>query len=364
MRARSSRSARLRGVVSALVAVALVPASFPLTGLLTGRGIPSAFAQKPTPSKADIAKAKTAFFEGLDLEKENKWDEALKRFQLVAKVRMTPQVRFHIALCEEHVGQLIEALHDFELAEADAKAEKVEAVIKEAPEHAAAIKPRIPKLTIKVPSDVDGLAVTLDGNPIDPKGSEETLVNPGSHKIEATADKRKPFSQEVTLGDGESKTINVKVPLLEEPKEEPPPKKEEPPPPPPPGPPVAAFVVGGIGVLALLGAGGFYLARSSVKSDLDSVCGDDRQSCPPDRQGAIDNGKTYTTLTNVFAIVGLVGVGAGIVLYVTAPKNESKPTTTTSMTTFKPSESKGASIRLVPNAPGANVGGLSIAGVF
>ncbi|MGZ3417606.1 MAG: hypothetical protein ACXVEE_07055 [Polyangiales bacterium] len=335
-------------IVAMLVATAIVPASFPATS----------FAQKAaTTSKADLEKAKKAFFEGIALEEQKKWDEALKRFELVAKVRMTPQVRFHIALCKENLGMLIEAMHDFELAEADAKSEKVETVMKEAPEHAAAIKPRIPKLTIKVPSDVEGLAVTLDGNPIDPKGSEETLVNPGTHKIEATAEKRKPFSQEVTLADGESKSILVKVPPLGggEPKEEPPPKEEPTPQPKPSGgPPVAALVVGGIGVVSLIGAGAFYLARSSVKSDLDSACGDDRQSCPADKEGAISTGRTYTTLTNVFAIVGVVGVGAGIVLYVTAPKDKEQPAATAPAT----------SIRLVPQAPGANVAGFSLSGVF
>jgi hypothetical protein len=327
-----------------LIATALLPASFPSP----------AFAQKaPTPSKVDLEKAKKAFFEGIELENQNKWDEALKRFEAVAKVRMTPQVRFHIALCKEKLGMLIEALHDFELAEADAKSEKVEAVMKEAPEHAAAIKPRIPKLTIKVPSDVEGLSVTLDGNPIDPQGAEETLVNPGTHKIEASAEKRKPFSQEITLADGETKSVLVKVPPIgEAPKDEPPPKDDTPPPPKTSsGPPVAALVVGGIGVAALIGAGGFYLARQSVKSDLDSVCGDDRQSCPADKDGAISTGKTYTTLTNVFALVGVVGVGAGIVLYVTAPKDEPKPAPTTS-------------IKLVPQAPGANVAGFSLTGAF
>ncbi|MBI2388902.1 MAG: hypothetical protein HYV09_04720 [Deltaproteobacteria bacterium] len=337
--------ARARAVVALVLASALIPASFPVSAW--------AQAKAGTPSKKDLEAAKKAFFEGIDLETAKQWDKALEKFEQVAKVRMTPAVRFHIALCKENLGLLIEALHDFELAESDAKAEKVEAVMKEAPEHAAAIRPKIPKLVFKVPADVDGLAVTLDGSPIDPKGGEETLVNPGTHKIEATADKRHPFSQEITVEVGETKTVNIKVPPIVE--DAPPPPEEDKPPteePKKPKLPVPALVVGGIGVAALVGAGFFALKRSSIKSDLDGVCSGDPPSCPPDKEDAISQGRTYTTLTNVFLIVGVVGVGAGVVLWMTAPKPESKTATPT------------ASLRLLPSAPGANVGGFSLSGAF
>jgi len=338
---------RARAVAALVLVAAILPASFPVQAW--------AQAKAGTPSKKDLEAAKKAFFAGIDFEEKKEWAKALEQFELVAKVRMTPQVRFHIALCKENLGMLIEALHDFELAESDAKAEKVDAVMKEAPEHAAAIKPKIPKLVFKVPSDVEGLAVTLDGSPIDPKGGEETLVNPGTHKVEATADKRHPFSQEITLGIGDTKTVSIKVPPMVEDKEAPPPKDEEPPPTPPKPStlPIPALVVGGIGVAALAGAGLFALKRSSIKSDLDGVCSGDPPSCPADQEDAISSGRTYTTLTNVFMIVGIVGVGAGVVLWVTAPKKDKD--------TAPPA---AASIKLVPSSPGANLAGLSLAGAF
>ncbi len=338
---------RLRAHVALATLVSLVPAT--LTTFTAPRAV---WAQKG-PSKKDLESAKKAFFEGLDFEEKKQWKDALDRFEQVAKVRMTPQVRFHIALCKENLNLLIEALHDFELAESDAKAEKVAEVMKEAPEHAAAIRPKIPKLTIKVPADVEGVSVTLDGNPIDPKGSEETLVNPGTHKIEANAENRAPFSREVSVDVGESKTITVKLPSLAGEKEEPPPKEEEPPPKEEPKKaiPTTALIVGGVGAAALLGAGIFALKRSSIASDLDGKCGGDPKGCPSDQQDAIDSGRTYTTLTNVFLVLGVVGVGAGVVLWVTAPKDKDK-------------SAPAAALRVVPSAPGANVAGFSLSGAF
>src|SRR5438445_12559377 len=108
---------RLRAIVAVTLATSLT------CGLVPNALTRVAYAQKAGgPSAKEMEEAKKKFFEGMDLEKEKKWGEALKNFQDVAKVRMTPQVRFHIALCEEMEGMLIEALRDFEVAERDDKA--------------------------------------------------------------------------------------------------------------------------------------------------------------------------------------------------------------------------------------------------
>jgi hypothetical protein len=337
---------RSRAFVASVLIAVTIPASLPSYVLAQPKA--------GTPSKKDLEAAKKAFFEGLDFEEKKDWKSALDRFEQVAKVRMTPQVRFHLALCKENLGMLIEALHDFELAESDAKAEKVGEVMKEAPEHAAAIKPKIPKLTIKVPADIDGISMTLDGNPIDPKGSEETLVNPGSHKIEATAEKRATFSKEITLAEGESKSITVKMPLLkgDGDDDKPPPKDDGPvkPEEPKSSTPVAAYVIGGLGVVSLGLAGYFALQRSSLANELAEACTDPK-ACPADKEDQVNSGRTYTTLTNVFLVVGVIGVGTGIVLFATAPKGDNKAP-------------PAAALKLTPSAPGANLAGFSLTGTF
>ncbi len=312
------------------------------------------------PSKKELDAARKNFMEGLDLEKAENWSEARKRFEEVAKVRMTPEVRFHIALCEEHEGLLLEAVRDFGVAESDAKAEGKTAVMNEAPEHANAIRPRIPKIKFKLPSDVpDAVSVTLDGNPIDPKGSEEQSLNPGTHKVEATADGFASFSYEFKLEESETKIVTLKMTSL---------KKDEPVPEPEPEPvkpettkmvrktPVLAYVALGVGVVSLAGSVLFFTKRNSVKNELDTDCPDLR--CGPDKSDQISSGKTYTTLTNVFAIIGVVGVGTGIYLWAAAPKVAEE---TPAPATEAP---KSANVQLVPGAPGANLGGLALQGAF
>ena len=355
MGVRSLSRSRVRAAVASVLLSVVVPGAIVTTAPAVAVAQPKAGA----PSKKDLEAAKKAFFEGLDFEDKKDWAKALDRFEAVAKVRMTPQVRFHLALCKENLGMLIEAVRDFELAESDAKAEKVADVLKEAPEHAAAIKPKIPKLTIKVPADIEGISMTLDGNPFDAKGSDETLVNPGTHKIEATADKRASYTKEVALAEGETKTITVKMPLLVGDKEPPPPAKEEPPTPEAPksNTPVAAIVVGSIGLVALGAAGFFALKRSSIANDLSTACADPK-ACPVEQEDAVNSGRTFTTLTNVFLVVGVLGVGTGIVLFATAPKADKAEKTE------KADKEPAALLKLVPSAPGANLAGLSLSGAF
>ena len=322
------------------------------------------------PSKADLDRARKSFGEGLDLEKVEKWADAQEKFEDVAKVRMTPEVRFHIALCEEHRGLLLEAVHDFETAESDARAENKPAVMKEAPEHAAAIKPRIPKIKVKVPTDIEGVNLTLDDNPIDPANTDELPIDPGDHRVDANAEKHQPFTLSFTLAEGETKTITVKLPLIEV-------EKGEPPPPPPPEEkpktelvrktPTLGYVIGGVGVVSLVLSGVFYAKRNSIKSDLDNSCKD--LSCPPEKADDISSGKSATTLTNVFGVVGVAGVGVGLYLILTAPKEEQLVDGGDGGEKHdKESEAKGArdavSMRIVPGAPGANIGGLALYGAF
>src|SRR5262245_28357969 len=82
-----------------------------------------AFADGPT--AAQIAQAREDFRRGLALEQAGDWERALPVFRSVALVKSTPQVRFHIAECERKVGDLVNALGSYKLAQYKAKEAKV-----------------------------------------------------------------------------------------------------------------------------------------------------------------------------------------------------------------------------------------------
>ena len=61
------------------------------------------------PSAAELASARSLFNEARTAEEQGEWQDAIARLDAVAKVKMTPQVRFHLGLCQEHLGRLLEA---------------------------------------------------------------------------------------------------------------------------------------------------------------------------------------------------------------------------------------------------------------
>jgi hypothetical protein len=354
---------RFRPLVAATLALSLASSMIPLAAIA---------APKAGVSDEDRKKAIEFYKQGQAFQEAGKWEEALGKFEEVAKIVMTPGTRFNIALCKENLGRLLEALDDYSAAERDAKAEKKAETEKKAHDGAEALKPRIPKLVLKVPSGLDGLAITLDGKPIDP-ANLELSVDPGKHKIEASAEKRVPFSAEITVAEKESKEVKVRLP--EQPKDEAPkdetPKDETPPKEEPSSRkvPTVAYIVGGAGAASLVVGGVFYLLRSSAKSTLDKNCDSTTLVCPADQQSNIDSGKRSTLLGNIFMVVGVVGIGTGITLWATAPKSAAAaPKSTEPKSEPKTDEPKAeepaASLRLVPYAPGANLGGLALTATF
>src|SRR5258706_10828154 len=88
-----------------------------LTALVLG----TALAAHAKPDAKELSKARAKFQQATELEQAGNYSSALEVFREVGQVKMTPQVRYHIALCEEKLGHLLAALGGYELAADDAK---------------------------------------------------------------------------------------------------------------------------------------------------------------------------------------------------------------------------------------------------
>lgn len=286
----------------------------------------SAFAQ----GKDDLAKAREKFREGLALEAGGNCAKALEIFKAIAELKSTPQVRMHIATCEEKTGDYIKALGSYRLALVDAQAGKMKDVIKLANEAIEALEPKIPALTLERGDGATVASISLDqrvlgGNEVGAK----VPVNPGPHVIEATAPGKQPFRAEIVLGDGEKKTIEIVMSPQAAASPEPiptvtptaAPTVEAPPPPPSSGMKTAGFVIGGAGIAGLAAAGVFIGLRQSTLAELESLCGADHKTCPPDAESTISQGELQSNLVTGLLIGGGVALAAGIVLVIVAPKS-------------------------------------------
>ena len=74
-------------------------------------------------AESELEAARKAFAAGIELEKAGDYEGALAKFEETSSVKMTPQVRFHVALCHEKLGRFVEAIEGYELAAKQAEAE-------------------------------------------------------------------------------------------------------------------------------------------------------------------------------------------------------------------------------------------------
>lgn len=301
--------------------------------------------------KAAIDKARDQFRQAIAAEAAGNWGAALGLLRQVSNIKMTPQVRYNIALCEDNLGQLVAALGDYELALAEGQAISATDVTDVVPARIAALRARIPILVVTRTERARTAAISVDGVQLGAAMlGQQTPVDPGTHVIEATAKGFAPFSKSVDLAEKESKTVEVDLtplPAAAGPaastsgaaapvpagadKGRAPEKRTN----------VLPFVVGGVGVASLAASGVLYALRAGTMSDLDAVCGDSRSKCPKQSEDTYNRGKTYNTLTNVTLGLGVAALGTGVVLYFTSDGK---------------SESQSASVGVAPAAADADLG--------
>lgn len=289
------------------------------------------FAQDVT----ELKKARAQFQQATELERAGNWTAALQAFREVGQVRMTPQVRFHIAVCEENLGRLVAALGGYELALSDA--EKVGTDFKgEVEEKVTKLRARIPKLVIERGDGASAAAIELDGVAVGESSvGVEVPLDPGPHAVTAKAPNRRPFESTVTLTEQETTRLEIKLEEIPQellatpggaaPAPEKPPSK------------VVPFVIGGVGIAALVGSGVLFGLRQSTLSELEDAC--NGSACPKDKESRYDDLKFYHYGSFVTLGVGVAAVGtAGALLFFQRKKQE-------------PAKDSVAGLELVPNLP-------------
>lgn len=311
--------------------------------------VPLAFAEEP--SAADVEAARTSFKEGLALEKAGDYVSAVVKFELTKKVKATPQVRFHIALCQERLGHWIDAADGYEAAAKQAQLEgSAPEVLKVAPELAKKLRTRIPRLTIVV-SGGPAKTLTIDGRAIVPDDAKRMQLDPGKHLVAANDQNWNTVREEVMLVDGDDKTVTIKLATPEPiaqpgaPANAPEPEPYRAPPPVLPNDSGHTGAALGIGTLGLVGVGvGFVFLglRGKKVSDLDAQCPDNK--CPASAQSDIDKAHTYTTVSRIGFGVGIVAIAAAVVILVSDPKSE-PPKTAGKLSPWAPAGTAGIGLQ-------------------
>jgi hypothetical protein len=283
------------------------------------------------PTEAELAEARRLFDVGKKAEEDDRWGEALEAFRKIASVKKTPQVIFHVALAEEHLGHLAAALAHFEEAEELARKEPDSAkqVLDNVPEHLEALRARTPTVEISV-SGAEDYAVTIDGAPVSREALAAPIrLDPGKHTVVATGPGQDDHAEKdlflverahQKLALSWRAEVDVPPPLAPvRPKPDVPVVTH--------GTKVPAIVAGSVGIASLIGAGVFLGLRQSSIAEVEASCRDkvNDRGCDPRLQPVADRGKTYTVVSAALAGVGVVGLGTGAALWLTVGRDKPGP---------------------------------------
>jgi hypothetical protein len=184
-------------------------ASLALAAAVGARAGRIAAADEPTPGQ--LQAARELFAAATDDEKAGRWSDALEKLRRVAQVKLTAGVRYHVAYCEEHLGQTATALAHYTEARDAADRERnkeVLAFLKDP--FLSDLRARVPTLSIEVTADAGAAVVTIDGHP-HPQGlwGVAVPIDPGTHHVAATAPGREPFARDITLHEREATVLDV-----------------------------------------------------------------------------------------------------------------------------------------------------------
>jgi hypothetical protein len=161
---------------------------------------------EPSPDAA-LSAARDLFFAAEQDEDAGHWSDALDKLQRVAQVKLTPGIRYHTALCEEHLGRLVAALNDYKAAAEQARVEQANDVLRLVDRRVIDSTERVARITIVVVPPLPDATVRLDGRPV-AKG-EPVLADPGTHSIDADAPGCRTSVTTVTVQERDATRVEI-----------------------------------------------------------------------------------------------------------------------------------------------------------
>ena len=273
-------------------------------------------AHAQTPQEAN---ARRLFDEGKELEDKGEFGAALGKYKEAEASFATAGVVFHKGFCLEMTGKLREALDAYDKALAAAKVENKPAVEKATLARLEPLQARVPVIVVQVVTKVDGLAVHLDGAPVDKSqlDGKPIRVDAGPHDVTATAPGHRSFAKQIRSQEGGSVTVDITLDRAQAVVE--PPREQR------SAPSYAVPLATTIGTVVLAGAGVVtFLLADSAASDAEAAC--------PTKVSCDDERKKIRALDTVAlgSFVGAAALGTvSVILWTSRRSSSSNAATTT-----------------------------------
>ena len=268
----------------------------------------------------DSAAAEALFQQAKSLTEAGKWPLACPKFEASYKLDKTLGTLMNLADCEEHVDRIATAwAHWGEAVELAQKAGDKRADF--ATKRRDALSKRLPMVRIDVTSESAALAIFRDDVRIDPAAYGVPLPSdPGTRTLQVRRGDETLAERKVTAKEADTAVVSFDLAAIE---------KAAPAPRPPQGGSraqrTAGFVVGGVGVGAVLIAGGLEIGAIVAKSGASDPGRCTGDFCTPLGVEQIQRARTYANAGQWLGLGGILVTAVGLTLVLTAPSGPAAP---------------------------------------
>ncbi len=314
-----------------MISVRLAALAVCLSVALRAPGVLAAGADLDSATDADKAKASTHYTQGMASFQAGDAAGALEEFRLSYQAVQSPNSHLMVAKALIDLGRYVEAYPALKKTIAEAKdAQRLDPKYAQtqqaAEEELRRVETQVVEISINVSNAGPDATIEVNDQRYEKNDLDEPVVAaPGPVHVRLIEDGKTTRSE--TLQGSAGEALEVDLEPAAEPEEASP--AEEAPSPsnvqaekrPFPHRRETAYVAAGLGLGGALTFGVFGLLDNAKYSDVQDQC--DNDICSHDLQSDAARGHTYQTIANVGLIVGVVGLGTAVTLWLTEDDSKS-----------------------------------------
>jgi hypothetical protein len=275
------------------------------------------------PSPDDEARSARLFEEGRELMEQGRIADACRKLEESERLAHADGTFLNLAVCHERLGRTATAYAALQVARARALETKHADRLALAERHIADLERKLSRITIRVSGNADNVRIYLDDREL-----ARTLwgtampIDPGEHWVEARAPGKVTSRQRVVVG-AEADRDSVDVgPLAPEVRPEVRHRVTPEAPGNGSGQRLAAYALGGVGVIGI-GLGTYFGLRAfSHWSDSEDACPNGR--CTQEGETAANDARRSADVASVCFALGGVALAAGTWLFLTSESPRSQ----------------------------------------
>jgi hypothetical protein len=272
----------------------------------------------------DVAGADALFSEAKALAGKGDYAAACPKFEASQNLGPSLGTLLNLADCYEHVGKLASAKKRWDDAAELAKA-KGDDRLAFATDRATAIAAKVPKLTLRITSGAETLAVAVGGEKIpDSRWGLPLEVDPG--KVDVTVSRGDAVLDTKTVEVAEGASADVTLDLGAIAKAHPAKTNKAPAPPPSPAQSIAGWITLSVGLGGMTAFGVLEGVALEQRSEADGEGGcvpkGDTVICSPQGYDLVQRAGDFAEVGQWLGVGGVLAFGVGLTLVLTAPSAE------------------------------------------